>query len=59
MSHLNGWIVFINEVVLDELDGESALPHTSCPDHHKLVLGHAWKGLVQQVAVVRGESEQI
>lgn len=42
MSHLDGWVVLIDEVVLDELDGEGALAHASCADHHQLVLGHAW-----------------
>lgn len=41
-SHLDGWVILVNEVVLDKLDGESALAHTSCPDHHKFVLRHAW-----------------
>lgn len=30
-------------MILDELDGESTLPHASSSNHHKLVLGHAWK----------------
>lgn len=41
-SHLDGWVILVNEVVLDKLDGQSALAHTSCPDHHKFVLRHAW-----------------
>lgn len=53
MSHLDGWIVFVHKVVLDELDGESALPHTSCSDHHQLVLGHVCGGRSRQVAVRR------
>lgn len=44
VTYLDSWIVFIHKVVLDELDGESALAHTSCPDHHKFVLGHTCRG---------------
>lgn len=38
--YLNGWIVFIHKVVLDELNGESALADATSTDHHQLVLRH-------------------
>ncbi len=41
MPHLYGGVVFIHEVVLDELDGESALAHASSPHDHKLIFGHS------------------
>jgi len=40
VSHLDGGVVLVYEVVLDELYGQGALAHPSGPDHHQLVLGH-------------------
>lgn len=40
MPHLYGWVVFIHKVVLDELDGESALAHASSAHHHQLIFSH-------------------
>lgn len=30
-------IIFIHEVALDELDGQTTLSHTTTSDHHELV----------------------
>lgn len=57
VSYLDCWIIFINEVVLDELDGESALPDTSCPDHHKFIFSHACKTQSQQVTLLIRSSD--
>lgn len=43
LSYLDCWIIFVHKVILDELDGESALPNASSSNHHQLVLSHAWK----------------
>lgn len=39
-THLDGGVVFIHEVVLDELDGQGTLPHASSAHHHELILRH-------------------
>ncbi len=38
--YLYGGVVFIHKVVLDELDGESALAHASSTHHHQLIFSH-------------------
>jgi hypothetical protein len=37
---LNGGIVLVDEVVLDELDGEGTLAHSAAADNDYFVLGH-------------------
>ena len=37
---LDGGVVLVHEVVLDQLDGEGGLAHASRAHHHKLVLSH-------------------
>lgn len=43
-AHLDGGVVLVHEVVLDELDGERALADAAGSDHHQLVLGHGRPG---------------
>lgn len=38
MRTFDGRIVFIDEVALDQLDGQARLPHASASDHDQLVL---------------------
>lgn len=38
--HLDGGVIFIHKVVLDELDGECTLAHASSSHHHQLILRH-------------------
>jgi hypothetical protein len=40
LSHLDSGIIFVYEVILDELYGQSTLAYTSGSNHHQLVLGH-------------------
>ncbi len=35
---LNRWIVFVDEVALDQLDGQAGFAHTTTADHNELVL---------------------
>lgn len=39
-TYLNGGVIFIHKVVLDELDGECALAHASSAHHDQLILRH-------------------
>lgn len=39
-AYLNGGVIFIHKVVLDELDGECALAHATSSHYHQLVLRH-------------------
>lgn len=39
-AHLDGGVVLVHEVVLDELDGQRALADAAGSHHHQLVLGH-------------------
>lgn len=39
-THLDGGVVLIHEVVLNELDGQGALPHTTSAHYHKLIFRH-------------------
>lgn len=39
-AHLNGGVILIHKVVLDELDGQGTLPHASSTHHHKLIFRH-------------------
>lgn len=44
MAHLNGGVILVHEVVLDELDGQGTLPHTSSAHHHELIFRHRSSG---------------
>jgi len=48
---LNGGIVLINEVILDELDGKSGLADTSSSNNKQLVLCH----ILTEKAIIAGE----
>lgn len=39
-AHLDGGVVLVHEVVLDELDGQRALPDAASSHHHQLVFRH-------------------
>lgn len=37
---LNSGVVLLDEMILDELDGECGFTNATIADHHQLILGH-------------------